>query len=311
MADTLDRRSVLSAGLATGAGRVTGLGNLPNLEVGAPASAQEPLDLSDPVSKMRASVKMRGTLEDGATMHRVSRGWVYGYDPDEDEIVRFYSMINYNVTQWSQEDDTTFKYRMYETAVYTPFDEWDTLETFKNPFTGDVVEPMTYLIGPIDVTVTPEGSDTGPEATIKPVFMDWTVMGGTVWVPVHSHFSFPNPISPEQWPKESSGPTVTWHSFITFQAALNDLENADLPAVRALNHYQENVTWAPWLEMAGRPGYTLSRGWGMKFLGIEEIPPEPMALLRLKAPEMFDLDNWGGVRNNYRDFMTARKPKPV
>lgn len=297
--------------LGAGAGLATGLAGLPALEIGKSASAREPLDLSDPVSKMRATIKMRGTLEGGKTMHRVSRGWVYGYNADEDAFARFYSMINYNVTQWRQVDETTHTYRMYECALYTPFDEWDTLDTFKNPFTGDTVEPMTYLIGPIDVTVTPEGSDTGPEATIKPVSMDWTIMGDTVWVPVQSEFSFPNPISPEEWPKESSGPTVTWHSFISFQASLPDIENADLKAIRALNHYQENVTWAPWLEMAGRPGFSLSRGFGMKFLSMDEIPPEPMALLQARVPEMFDLDNWQGVRNNYRDFMTSRKPKPV
>jgi hypothetical protein len=307
MTDMFDRRSILGAS----AGLATGLTGLPALEIGTPASAQEPLDLNDPVAKMRASIKMRGTLEDGMTMHRVSRGWVYGYDAGSDTFAPFYSMINYNVTKWEQLDETTHTYRMYECALYTKFDEWEKLETFENQFTGDTVEPMTYLIGPIDVTVTPEGSDTGPEATIKPVSMDWTVMGGTVWVPVQSEFSFPNPISPEKWPKESSGPTVKWHSFILFQASQIDLENADLKSVRALNHYQENVTWAPWLEMAGRPGFSLSRGFGMKFLSMEEIPPEPLGLLVEHVPEMFDLNSWTGVRNNYRDFMTARKPKPV
>ena len=305
MNQMFDRRSML------GGRMMTGLTGLPSLEIAKTASAQEPLDLKNPLSKMRATIKIRGTLEDGATMHRVSRGWVYGFDSATDSFSPFYSMINYNVTQWQKINDNKYTYRMHECALYTQFDKWSKLEVFDNPFTGDTVEPMTYLIGPIDVTVTPEGSDTGPEATIKPVSMDWTVMGGTVWVPVQSEFSFPNPITPEKWPKESSGPTVKWNSFILFQASQNDVENADLYTVRALNHYQENVTWAPWLEMAGRPGFTLSRGFGMKFLSIEEIPPEPLSLLTEHVPEMFDLGNWQGVKNNYRDFMTSRKPKPI
>jgi len=130
-------------------------------------------------------------------------------------------------------------------------------------------------------------------------------------MPVQSEFSFPNPVSPEKWPKESSGKTTTWQSFILFMASLADIENADLDAVRALNHYQENVTWSPWLEMAGRPGFSLSRGFGMKFLSMDEIPLEPLTLLQETLPEMFDLDSWTGVRNNYRDFMKARNPKPI
>lgn len=307
MVFSLDRRTMLGGG----AGLATGLVGLPPLEIGGVASAREPLDLNDPLSKMRAKVKMIGTLKDKITSHRVSRGWVYGYNPDEDSFTPFYSMINYNVTKWRRISDTEHAYTLYECALYTPFDEWGDLKTFKNPFTGDVIEPMNYVIGPIEVSVTPEGSNTGPEATIKPLNMDWTVMGGSVWMPVQSEVSFPNPISPEEWPRESSGPTTTWQSFILFMAALADLENADLQAVRALNHYQENVTWAPWLEMAGRPGFSLSRGFGMKLLSIDEIPPEPMALLQEHMPEMFDLDNWQGVRNNYRDFIAARKPKPL
>lgn len=307
MAVSLDRRTIL----AGGAGLAAGLGTLPSLEIGGAASAREPLNLDDPVAKMRAKVKMIGTLKDNVTSHRVSRGWVYGYNPDDDSFTPFYSMINYNVTQWSRVSEAEHTYKMHECALYTPFDEFAVLKTFRNPLTGEDVEPMPYVIGPIEVSVTPDGSDTGPEATIKPVNMDWTVMGGSVWMPVQSEFSFPNPLSPEKWPKESSGETTTWQSFILFMASLADLENADLDAVRALNHYQENVTWSPWLEMAGRPGFSLSRGFGMKFLSMDEIPAEPLTLLQETLPEMFDLDSWTGVRNNYRDFMKARRPKPI
>jgi len=303
----VSRRSALAGGL----GMAAGLGTLPPLEIGGPVLAREPLDLDDPIAKMRAKVKMIGTLEDGVASHRVSRGYVYGYNPDDDSFTRFYSMINYNVTQWTRVNDVTHRYKMHECALYTPFDEWDVLTTFQNPFTGETVDPMSYVIGPLEVEVTPEGSDTGPEATIKPIHMDWQVMDGTVWMPIQSEFSFANPISPEKWPKESSGPEVKWNSFILFSAALNDIENADLMKVRALNHYQENVTWAPWLEMQGRPGFSLSRGFGMKFLNMAEIPSEPLTLLQANVPEMFDLDSWQGTRNNYRDFMKVRKPKPV
>ena len=302
----LNRRSTLSGGIGLAA-----LGTLPALETGCTAITIEKLDLTDDSSRMRAKVKMTGTLEDNKTIHRVSRGWVYGYNPDEDKFTPFFGMLNYNVTRWKRLGDLEHEYTMHECAVFTPFDELSALKTMVNPFTQEVVKPLNYVIGPIEVNVAPEGSVTGPEATIKPLQMDWTVMGGSVWMPVQSEFTFPNPISPEKWPKESSGPFTTWQSFILFMASLDDIENADLASVRALNHYQENVTWAPWLEMSGRPGFCLSRGFGMKLLDFSEIPPDSLQLLQSEFPEMFDLDNWKGVRNPDRDFMMQRKPKPV
>ena len=41
------------------------------------------------------------------------------------------------------------------------------------------------------------------------------------------------------------------------------------------------------------------------------IPIARIKRLEKYIPEMFDLMNWNGVRNNYRDFMAARKPKPA
>ena len=297
----LDRRAMLK-GLGAGALGAAALSGCA-AEQGAP---REPLDLNDPVSRLRARVKVYGSLAQ-ETVHRVSRGHVWAYF-HEGNLDPMFSMINYNVTRWKQAEENLYVATMNEVALFTRFDTDEVITHWDNPYTGETVEVQQYLTGPITIENGLQGTVTDETATMKPKDMEWWAVGGKLFIPSRSQFRFPNPLRPEVWPKASVGPTFHWDSFIFLMAEIADIENPDLTMAPAISHYQETLNWNPWMLMGQRPGRQLSRGYGCKLHNLDEMPANLRARLEEHAPEMFDIGNWTEVKDDMREFMKNRTP---
>jgi len=298
-ATNLERRALLK-GLGAGALGAAAL-------AGCESQQQRvPLDLNDPVSRLRARVKTFGSLAE-ETVHRVSRGHVWAY-LHEGNLEPLFSMINYNVTRWKQLEEHKYGATMNEVALFTRFDTDEVITHWDNPYTGETVEVQQYLTGPISIENGLEGTVTDETATIKPQNMQWWAVGGKLYIPIQSQFAFPNPLRPEVWPKASVGPTFHWDSFIFFAADIADLENPDINMAPAISHYQETLNWNPWMLMGPRPGRQLSRGYGCKLGSLDEMPANLRARLEEYAPEMFDLANWTEVKDDMKEFMKNRTP---
>ena len=295
----LDRRAMLK-GLGAGALGAAALAGC------AEDQRRVPLDLSDPVSRMRARVKTFGSLA-GETVHRVSRGHVWAYF-NEGNLDPLFSMINYNVTRWRQVEEYEYEATMNEVALFTRFDTDEVITQWDNPYTGETVEIQQYIVGPIYIQNGLDGTVTDENATMVPQNMEWWTVGGKLFIPTQSTFAFPNPLRPEVWPRASVGPTFHWDSFMFFAADIADLENPDLTMAPAISHYQETLNWNPWMLMGQRPGRQLSRGYGCKLRSLDEMPANLRARREEYSPEIFDVENWTEVKNDMVEFMKNRTP---
>ncbi len=298
----LERRALLK-GLGAGALGAASLAGC------AGEQRRVPLDLNDPVARLRARVKTFGSLAE-ETVHRVSRGHVWAYF-HKGNLEPLFSMINYNVTRWRQLEEHKYGATMNEVALFTRFDTDEVIRHWDNPYTGETVEVQQYLTGPISIENGLEGTVTDETATIKPQNMQWWAVGGKLYIPIQSQFAFPNPLRPEVWPKASVGPTFHWDSFIFFAADIADLENPAIRMAPAISHYQETLNWNPWMLMGQRPGRQLSRGYGCKLGSLDEMPSNLRTRLEEYAPEMFDLENWTEVKDDMKEFMKNRTPATV
>ena len=139
----LDRRAMLK-GLGAGALGAAALGGCATEST---TPDRVPLDLNDPVSRLRARVKTFGSLAE-ETVHRVSRGHVWAYF-NEGSLEPLFSMINYNVTRWRQVEETKYEATMNEVALFTRFDTDEVITHWDNPYTGETVEVQQYIVGPI------------------------------------------------------------------------------------------------------------------------------------------------------------------
>ena len=263
------------------------------------------LDLEDPVARARVRARMQGSTKP-ATLHGLAQLHIYGYLNDGN-VQPFMTMYNYTVTKWKPVSETQFEMQHYESGIYTEFGTDKVIyDVWKNPVTGEEREIWPFIGGPIPGLLGPDGMETGEGATVKPMSLGIHVFGDHVHIPSRSSFRFPNPLTPEEWPKESAGPMYYWDSFATRSARLEDVLNEDLDNVPSVQHFQNLVSWHPWLGLGGYDGRTYGQAYGNKLSGgFEALPEFLQTAVRKQAPEMLDTDNWTEFRNDFADYMNA------
>ena len=305
----IKRRDVLgvAGGLTAGAG--LGLPLMGN----SVAHAATSLDFSDPKVRFQSKLKVRGTLAE-ETVHRVSTGHVWIYDPDGHTYTPFCSLENYNVSEWTHAEDGVISSRMFETAVYMKFGTEEVMEEWVNPYTGEKVKVHHYAIGPMVSTHDPRDVDAdagaqNAERVIIAQELNWQFVGDTVYMPSDSSVAYPSPLQPDQWPSASAGPTFGWDSFIMFAVKLKDLENSAITQAMAHSWYQENIRWQPWMLMGQRPGRLVARGYGKK-LRWEDIPIGRIKRMEKYVPEVLNRENWTEFQNEFLWYLRTQEPKP-
>ena len=266
------------------------------------ASAATPaLNLEDPAVRARVRAKVSGSAGE-EKVYKFYRLHIYAYMHDGN-LKPMYTMNNLNVTLCRPLEDNQYAFKVFECGVYCKFDSDEVLESWENPITGEVREPWTFIGGPLNVRLGPDGVETPPEATVHPTALRMEAYGGMVFVPVASHFSYPSPFDPEEWPKESAGPVNYWDSLFVLASKVEDVANPDIDNAPAFCQFQNLVSWGPWIGMGGFEGRSYGRAYGAKLSGPDELPPAARRSLELKAPKIFDVESW----TDYHDYIQEYK----
>ncbi len=300
-------KSVISrrAALQGAAAGLLGISSAPLCADGNSTSSM--LDLEDPVVRARIRAKISGSTN-AATTQGLSQLHIYAYLNDGN-VKPLMTLWNYTVTKWKPLSDTQYTMQHYESGIYTKFNSEEIIEVWENPVTGDMREVWPFLSGPISGVLGPDGLETGAEATVKPKGMGIHIIGDQVYLPSQSSFNFPNPFSAAEWPKESAGPTYFWDSFSTKSALLQHVVDPELHSVPSSHQFQNLVSWHPWLGMGGIDGRTFGQAYGNKLMnGFEDLPEFLQAAVKQQTPEMLKTDSWTEFRNDFADYMKARRP---
>jgi hypothetical protein len=293
----IDRRGLLAGALLAGAAAAP---------LARAARRIGGMDLDDPLERSALRARIIGSTAE-ETVHTLYRMHIYAHLPGGNTQPLF-TLLNYNVVRWRPGENGRYIGQSFESGVVAGFDSDTALTTWRNPVTDEDREVWHFVGGPLEVTLGPDGIETGENATLKPEPLRINSLGGFVFVPTQSSFSLPNPFRPEKWPKESSGERIYWDSFYTFQSRVDDLLDRDVASVPAAIQFQNLVTWHPWLGMGQREGRTFGRSYGAKIPGPAALPAEVRRSLEAHTPEIFDLDGWDKPRNDYMDFAAAREP---
>ncbi|MGY8963944.1 MAG: DUF1838 family protein [Rhodospirillales bacterium] len=274
--------------------------SMPTLASSVPAE----LNWDDPAERVRIQSAMKGSSGE-ETIYSFFRLHLYGYT-HSGNLIPFATMSNFNVGKWRTLPNGNQAAKVFEAGVYTKFDSDEVLEVWENPVTGEKRKPWRFIGGPLSVEIGPDGMVTGDLATLKPKPLQLQVFGDTVMIPSASAFSFPNPMTPEAFPKESAGDTYWWDSHYVYFANLKDVVNREITSVQSHIQFQNLVSWHPWWGMGGQPGRTWGRAYGAKISGPEQIPAAYLKAFEDQTPEIFDTDNWTEPRDDFPEYMADR-----
>ena len=308
MSADLTRRSVmtglpLAAGLTAAPALAAKSGAKAKTKASPAISDAEAMErLRDPATRARVRARVAGSCE-AETVNIFYRLNIYGFT-GEGNLLPFYTLNHLSVNEWTPLPGNRYQARTFECGVYCAFDTDDVLEDWKNPLTGEVRKPFQFLGGPFTVTHGPDGMVAmGAELTPRPMRME--AFGGTLFVSAMADMARPNPVSPEKFPRFSSGPIAYWDTVSTIGAPVAQAFDENVSSADAFHHFQNMGSWHPWMAMGSRPGRTYGRSAGVKVRSLDQIPAKALQGLQDHTPEIFDRKSWTKPRFDIIEYMAG------
>lgn len=237
--------------------------------------------LKDPVDTIRAHVKMIGSLaeETVVSFYRLN---LYA-DTGEGNFIPLMTMNNLLVDKWTPHEGNHYEMRKYEAGYYTEIDSYEPIEVWKNPITGIEAPLVHFRLGPVPRRYTPEEFYV---MAYNPNPLPLEVIGDRVYLATQS---IEKSTVPGTGP---DGPPLYTNSFMTYSAALADVQNPDIASAPVHAQLQNKNEYSPWLNFKDTPGGTVARGFGGKVGGLDNLPDGVLEGFEKYTPQILDTENW-------------------
>ena len=180
----------------------------------------------------------------------------------------------------------------YETTAismvfYTDLETGEYMQTFRNPFTAQEVEIGYFPARPSKrVASTDESPEERPgregfkSISIHPLGPA-LIEGDDVWVRDDDIFRS-EPLTPE------AGLPFRGNDWSTYHGSLKDVANPEVKNAPATWHFNDILSYPPWLGMGDRPGDFVSRGFGRKGSSFDGMPARLQEFIRMRHPEIYE-----------------------
>lgn len=251
-----------------------------------PTQSARPLDLSKPEDNLTALVKMRCSLDPDENVITWWKGTIFAMLPAKapQPIMGF---EGYNACRTVPQEDGTWQFLSRELSFYRDLETGEIIDTWQNPFTGLANEVIHVANDPVSHVFSSVRRDGSPN------LYPWIEKGGDLMLTFNVPLTYPNPLTPEEFPEESSGPMYMGSEhfmFFTPRAAIDDPAVKNAPASYG---WTRIGPWLPWMRMGTAPGQLLYIAQGHKVDGIADLPADMQERIARDFPEYATApDSW-------------------
>jgi hypothetical protein len=228
------------------------------------ALAAQAFDLGTPQAKLDAFVRMRGD----ATGSDVYTDWqvtAFAVIPGQ-RAQPIFRLDGFNVGRMEKQADGGYRWLSREVAYYRDIASGRILDKWENPFTKETNEVLHVINDPVNLAFPP--ADKTPPHRALP----FVVRGEDVFLQLDVPLAYPNPIQPDAFPAESTGPTYFASEHFMYFAKTRDVADSKLTSVPITYAWLRQGPWLPWMKMGTRPGYVLYSGQGKKVAATQLDP---------------------------------------
>ena len=237
-----------------------------------PAAA---LDVNTPEGSLQALVKMRASL-DGKPVFADWKVTAFAVVPGQ-RMRALFRLDGFNVARMEPQAGGSWRMISREVAYYRDLKTGEILQRYANPLTGKTDDVLQVINDPVNVEF-PAPSPGGRRAMFEPSG-DQLVMRQDI------PLLYPNPVTPKDYPLESTGENYIASEHFIFFARAADVKDDKL--VSAPTHYSWSRLgpWLPWMGMGSQPGMMLYVGHGTKFSSPDQLDPVVRAYTEKNHPE--------------------------
>lgn len=180
----------------------------------------------------------------------------------------------YNICRAEQQSDGSWRLLTRELTFYRDPATGRIVDEWHNPYTGAANTVVHVANDPVNTAFRAGGPA-----------MPWTDSGETTMLALNIPLAYPNPLQPEEFPAESSGPMYVGSEHFMFFAPRAQMDDPALAQVDATVGWTRIGPWLPWMEMGGIEGRLLYVGQGNKKALVAELPADIQERIHRDYPE--------------------------
>ncbi len=243
-----------------------------------PVLAAPALDLSDPKARLRAFMRLRGSLDEQLVIGCIS-GRYYGVV--EAEVRPLYGVVAATFARYRRLADGRFEGVNFELAYFTDLDSGEVMDRWANPYTGETVD-VAHTLAPTSKFVI--GEDLALRLTRNVPGLDMRhatrpplIIGDDLWwtEEVFTQVQIPGRATP-----------LRYSEIVTLQTKVSDLAGGKSARVPCSNAYSSIVNWRPWLKMGDAPGHLMGQGSGVYGAKLADLPAPWLRATQARHPEI-------------------------
>ena len=277
----------------------------------APAFAQSvalPMDLKTEAGSTEAMVKLRCSLDQKQDTILWWSGTVFAHLPQKAPTALL-GFEGYNICRAEKQPDGVWTLITRELTFYRDLKTGKIVDEWDNPFTGERNAVLHVANDPVNNVLNPPGRQT-----IYP----WVESGDQLMLTNNIPLTYPNPLQPKDFPKQSSGEMYVGGEHFMWFAPRADMANPAISQARATYGWARVGPWLPWMEMGERPGNLFYTAQGNKKASIKELPADIQERVRTTYPEYAtapktfvkpNMTSWTLYKKWYESKHTGKKGK--
>jgi hypothetical protein len=197
------------------------------------------------------------------------------------------------------------------------------IEEWENPFTNETNRVVHVWNDPFNYTISdflilaPEdipGGNKSRQPSKIPLLFPWTELGPELLVlSTDMHLNYPNPLQPDKWPRESSGPKARVTEMMRYFVRRKHLEDPQLTAVPFYGTWHRISPWLPWMLMGQMPGHCYYASTMTAYDSIEKLPKHVVDYAMKHRPDMLQAptEDYGPSHSSLEHYASEQKPAPV
>ena len=279
------------------------------------------IDFMDPIWNRDAWARIQADLNPEKEAFVYCTGQVCGVKFGE-KIKELCSFETFLCTRLVPQDDGTIRRLNKEVIFYTDSRTGEIIEKWTNPWTGEEVDVVQVANDPFNYTISewlilaPEDFKSAEKAPPKkiPLIFPWKKIGeDRLLLTTDMHLLYPNPLQPDKWPRESSGPMAQVSELFRHIVSVDELKNPELTSVNDVGSWQRITPWLPWMLMGQTQGHCMYAGTMIKSDTLDIVPDNVLKYADKNYPHMLSAptEDYGPSISSLEYYAREQTPAPV
>ncbi|HEY0941415.1 MAG TPA: DUF1838 family protein [Steroidobacter sp.] len=282
--------------------------------------ARSPLAFNDPIWNREMVARLEADVAPGKFVHGYLSGTVHGVR-DGEAVRPLFGFETWSSTRVVRQPDQSYQRMCRELIFYRDIETGKLLDEWTNVYTGERVkvvdvanDPYNFIISEFVPERVKHGSEKPEQNTRRrPLLLKWGMIGDrTVTLERDVHLYYPAVLTPDKWPRESSGYMNRVSEIFRYVIRREDIENPELTHIPYTGVWVRVTPWLPWMLMDGAPGHIFYTGMFTTVRGLDAVPADVAERVRtryplyLTAPEAWQEPSVSSLE----DYARTQKPAP-